>query len=114
MMPQYPMAPPQPPPVFEQPAAPPKKAQPAPQAKAPQKKKVQKAPEPVPEESFEETVPIELDMAPAQQRPASVFEEALREGVVKPPKSKTSKTARSASGVVTRDKEALARLLASF
>ena len=114
MMPQYPMAPPQPPPVLEQPAAPPKKTQPTQQAKAPQKKKVQKAPAPVPEESFVEAVPVELDVAPVQQRPANVFEEALREGVVKPPKAKTSKAARPTSGVVPRDKEALARLLASF
>ena len=114
MMPQYPMAPPQPPPVFEQPAAPPKKVQPTQQAKAPQKKKGQKAPEPMPEESFEETVSVELDVASVQQRPANVFEEALREGVVKPPKAKPSKAARSATGVVPRDKEALARLLASF
>jgi hypothetical protein len=49
-----------------------------------------------------------------QQRPVSVFEEALREGVVKPPKPKASKAIRSTTGVVTRDKEALARLLASF
>ncbi len=114
MMPQYPMAPPQQPPVFEQPAAPPKKAQPAQQAKAPPKKKVQKAPEPAPEEPFEDTVLIELEAEPVQQRPANVFEDALREGVVKPPKSKTSKAARPTAGVVTRDKEALARLLASF
>jgi hypothetical protein len=113
LMPQYPTAPPQPP-VFEQPAAPPKKAQPAQQVKAPPKKKVQKAPEPVREESFEESVPIELDVAPVQQRPLNVFEEALREGVVKPPKPKASKAVRSTAGVVTRDKEALARLLASF
>jgi hypothetical protein len=108
------MAPPQQPPVFEQPAAPPKKAQPAQLAKVPPKKKAQKAPEPVAEESFEETVPVEYEAAPVQQRPANVFEEALREGVVKPPKSKMSKTARPTAGVVTRDKEALARLLASF
>lgn len=114
MTPQYPMAPPQPPPVFEQPAAPPKKPQPAQQAKAPQKKKAQKAPEPEPEESFEETAPVELDAEPVQHRQANVFEDALREGVVKPPKTKMSKAARPASGFVTRDKEALARLLASF
>jgi len=113
VVPQYPASPPQPP-VFEQPAAPPRKAQPAQQAKAPQKKKPQRAPEPQPEESFEETVPIELDVEPVRQRANSVFEEALREGVVKPPKAKTAKAARSTTGVVSRDKEALARLLASF
>ena len=114
MMPQYPMAPPQQPPVFEQPVAPKKKAQPAQQAKALPKKKVQKAPEPGPEESFEDAVPIELEVAAVQKRPANVFEDALREGVVKAPKSKASKTVRPSAGVVTRDKEALARLLASF
>jgi hypothetical protein len=114
MMPQYPPAPPQQPPAFEQPAATPKKAQPAQQAKAPPKKNVQKAPEPVREESSEDSVPIELEVAPMQQRPVSVFEEALREGVVKPPKPKASKAIRPTTGVVTRDKEALARLLASF
>lgn len=114
MTPQYPPAPPQQPPVFEQPAAPPKKPQPAQQAKAPQKKKAQKAPEPETEESFEETAPVELDVEPLQHRQANVFEDALREGVVKPPKTKMSKAARPASGFVTRDKEALARLLASF
>lgn len=114
MMPQYPMAPPQQPPVFEQPAAPKKKTQPVQQAKALPKKKVQKAPEPGPEESFEDSVPMELVVETVQKRPANVFEDALREGVVKAPKSKASKTARPSAGVVTRDKEALARLLASF
>ena len=114
MMPQYPSTPPPQAPVLEQPSAPPKKAQPPLQAKAPTKKKVQKAPQPLQEESFEETAPIELEMEPAHQRPANVFEEALRAGVVKPPKTRTPKTTRTAAGVVTRDKEALARLLASF
>ena len=114
MMPPYPMAPPQPPPVYVPPAAPLKKAQPAQHAKAPAKKKAQKAPEPVHEELLAETVPVELEVEPVQQRPANVFEEALREGVVKSPKAKTSKAVRPAAGVVTRDKEALARLLASF
>ncbi len=112
--PQYPVAPHPQPPVFGQPAATPKKAPPAQQAKVPPKKKVQKAPEPVREESFEDTVPVEYEAAPVQQRPVNVFEEALREGVVKPPKPKASKAIRPTAGVVTRDKEALARLLASF
>ena len=45
---------------------------------------------------------------------SSVFEEAIRQGVMKPPKPKVQQAARSAAAVVTRDKEALARLLASF
>lgn len=114
MMPQYPMAPQQPPPIFEQPIAPPKKAQPAAQTKVPQKKKTQKALEPVHEESHEDTVPVELEVETVKQRPSNVYEEALRQGVVKPPKSTMTKAVRPATGVVTRDKEALARLLASF
>jgi hypothetical protein len=114
MIPQYPVAPQQPPPIIEQPIAPPKKAQPAAQAKVPPKKKAQKAPEPVHEELIEDAVPIELEIEPVQQRTSNVYEEALRQGVVKPPKSTMTKPARPAAGVVTRDKEALARLLASF
>jgi len=114
MTPQYPTAPLQQPPAYEQPAVPQKKMHPAQHARAPLKKIVQKAPELAPEESFEDTVPAELEVETVQQRPANVFEEALRGGVVKPPKSKTSKAARPTAGVVTRDKEALARLLASF
>ncbi len=115
--------PPQAPPQQPQPqtyappaAAPPKKAQPAPQPKAPAaKKKAQKpAPEPAPVEEFEESVPVEVEEAVVSRRPKNVFEEALKEGVVKPPKPKAVKTVRNASAVVSRDKEALARLLSSF
>jgi hypothetical protein len=113
--PVYPQTPPQPPPAHEPPAASQKKAPPAIQAKAPvTKKKVYKAaPHPPKAEEFEESVPVEMEEEPAPQRAPSVFEKALKEGIVKPPKPKTTKPAH-ATGVVTRDKEALARLLASF
>jgi hypothetical protein len=55
-----------------------------------------------------------METVSAPKRPPSVFEEALKEGVVKPPKPKAAKAARTAAGVVSRDKEALARLLSSF
>jgi hypothetical protein len=113
-----PYLPPQPPKQFPvPPAAPPqKKAAPATPLKAPAvKKKAQKPAAPPPRlEEREEEVPIETEMAPAPRRPSSLFEEALREGVVKPPRPKAAKAVRSATGVVARDKEALARLLASF
>ncbi|NTW65912.1 MAG: hypothetical protein HGB21_06315 [Nitrospirae bacterium] len=99
------------------PAAPPqRKTAPATPLKAPAvKKKDQKPAAPLPRlEEREEEVPVETEMAPAPRRPSSLFEEALREGVVKPPRPKAAKAVRSATGVVARDKEALARLLASF
>jgi heme-binding NEAT domain protein len=91
--------------------------QPEPQAKGPVRKKVQKAAPPkpaAPVEETEETVPVEYEVEAPKKRPPSLFEEALKEGVVKAPKQKASaKPVRSAGGI-TRDKEALARLLASF
>ncbi|MHB8844181.1 MAG: hypothetical protein ACYC7L_05470 [Nitrospirota bacterium] len=112
---QPPLAPPQPQ-ASVPPAAPQKKAPPAVQPKAPAvKKKVAKpAPPPPPVEEFNEPVPVEMEEVPALQRKPDVFEKALKEGVVKPPKPKAAAPARAAGGVVARDKEALARLLASF
>jgi hypothetical protein len=43
-----------------------------------------------------------------------LLEEAVKAGVVKAPNAKLKKDIRSANGIVSRDKEALARLLASF
>ena len=92
-----------------------KKPQPAAPPKAPvAKKKPVKPASPAPVEEFEEQVPVEMEAAPAPQRKPNVFEEALKEGVVKPPVPKAQKTVRSATGSVARDKEALARLLSSF
>lgn len=43
-----------------------------------------------------------------------ILQEAIKAGVVKPPKQSMKKEAQSAVGVVSRDREALARLLTSF
>jgi hypothetical protein len=98
------------------PPAAPQTAPPAAQAKpSVAKKKVHKtAPPPPPVEAFEESVPVEVEEEPAPQRTPSLFEKALKEGVVRPPKPKAATHTRSIGGVVARDKEALARLLASF
>jgi len=99
------------------PAAPQAKAAPAPQPKAPvlKKKTAKPAPAPPPPvEEYEEEVPVETESAPEPRRTPGVYEEALKEGVVRPPKQKTAKAARPAGGVVPRDREALARLLSSF
>lgn len=50
----------------------------------------------------------------APERRDDVISEAVKAGVVKPPKQSLKKEMQSASGAVSRDKEALARLLASF
>ncbi len=105
---QPPGYPPQPPDqrLRQQPPSPPKAAV---------KKKVpHQRPAPEPEVELEESREIDVQIEPARQRPRNVYEEAMKEGVVRPPKAKTARTARSASGQVSRDKEALARLLASF
>ncbi len=52
--------------------------------------------------------------APGQMLPNDVLGEAVRAGVVKAPKAKLKKAIRTATGAISRDKEALARLLASF
>lgn len=54
----------------------------------------------------EQTAPLQ----PAQ----NVLDEAVKAGIVKAPKAQLRKDIRSANGVVSRDKEALARLLSSF
>jgi hypothetical protein len=52
--------------------------------------------------------------APASKERLEIIQEAIKAGVVKPPKPSVKKDAQSATGVVSRDREALARLLASF
>ncbi len=51
---------------------------------------------------------------PSVPRVEDVLEQAVRAGVVKAPKAQLKNHIRSATGVVSREKEALARLLASF
>lgn len=110
-----PQAPPQQPQVYAQPAAPQKKTPPAGQSKVPLVKKKAQAQKvvPPPVEEFKEPAPVVIE-EPAPQRTPDVFEKALKEGVVKPLKPRAARPAPAAGGVVARDKEALARLLASF
>lgn len=98
---------------------PPKPSQkPAPPLRGPVKKKAvpQTAPaRPAPVARAAEALPDELEYDAPEARPRSLFEEAIKEGVVKPPRPKPAKPAvHGPNGVVSRDKEALARLLASF
>lgn len=48
------------------------------------------------------------------KRPEDVIQRAIKAGVVKAPKQELNKEIRSTNGIVSRDKEALARLLSSF
>ncbi len=100
----------------EAPTSPPPKpkAKPAaPQAKP--KKKVTASPARSIEENVEDELPVEVEYEQQEKRPRSVLEAAIKAGVVKPPKPKAARTGEhSPTGVVSRDKEALARLLASF
>lgn len=110
-----PQAPPRQPQVYAQPAAPQKRTPPAGQSKVPLVKKKAQAQKvvPPPVEEFKEPAPVVIE-EPAPQRTPDVFEKALKEGVVKPLKPRAARPAPAAGGVVARDKEALARLLASF
>jgi hypothetical protein len=88
-------------------AAAPKQARLAPAAKA-------AAPSPA---EREETVTIDHEEEIVSHKignPERLMEEAVRQGVVKPARPKTSQPVRRPARGVTRDKEALARLLASF
>ena len=79
------------------------------------------APEPPPQAPVKPRPPKRPATAPtktAQQvsakRPEDVIQRAIRAGVVKAPKSELDKEIRNTNGIVSRDKEALARLLSSF
>ncbi len=56
----------------------------------------------------------EADQAVPAERADDVLEKAVKAGIVKAPKAQLRKDIRGANGVVSRDKEALARLLSSF
>ncbi len=90
-----------------QPLQPPKK-KPAPARQAAQPKP-QKAEAPQAEPFVAET-----EQPITAARPDDVIQQAVKAGVVKAPKPKLKKDIRSTAGVVNRDLEALARLLASF
>jgi len=79
------------------------------------------APEPPPQPPVQPRPPERPASAPtktAQQvsakRPEDVIQRAIRAGVVKGSKPQLNKESRSTNGIVSRDKEALARLLSSF
>jgi len=87
-------------PAQVQPSSPsPRRAAPPAQEAAPPR-----APAPAPEPDHQETTVT----------PEVVFEEAVKAGVAKAPMAQLKKDVRSATGMVSREKEALARLLASF
>lgn len=65
-------------------------------------------------EQIKNEAPPEERSSAESVQPVDVLEEALKAGVVKAPKDKLKKDIRIASGLVSRDREALARLLASF
>ena len=52
--------------------------------------------------------------SPVFERTDDVLEEAVKAGVVKAPKTQLTKEIQASAGVVSRDKEALARLFSSF
>jgi len=79
------------------------------------------APEPSLQPSVQPIPPKQPAAAPtkaAQQvsakLPEDVIQRAIKAGVVKAPKAQLNKEIRSITGIVSRDKEALARLLSSF
>jgi hypothetical protein len=94
-------------PVQPGPVRPPASQQPPPQP-------VQKAA--APSKAPAQPVPYvpETDQPAPVQRVDEVLEEAVKAGVVKAPKAQLKKDIRSSTGVISREKEALARLLASF
>jgi hypothetical protein len=67
------------------------------------------------EKALEETLREETSAAqtPASKDRLEIIQESIKAGIVKPPKQ-VKKEKQSATGVVSREREALARLLASF
>jgi hypothetical protein len=69
----------------------------------------EKHPQPVPRAAARKSAAA----APLKQR-LDIMQKAINAGIVKPPKPSIKKEALAATGVVSRDREALARLLTSF
>jgi len=79
------------------------------------------APEPPPQPLVQPRPPKRPATSPTKtvqrvsaKRSEDVIQRAIKAGVVKAPKSQLNKEIRSTNGIVSRDKEALARLLSSF
>ncbi len=69
--------------------------------------------QPVPPATYAPQTPPVLPAAPPKGK-QEIMQKAIKAGVIKAPKQSIKKEAQSAVGVVSRDREALARLLTSF
>jgi len=113
--PQQPSAPEQPPPAAEAisapelPAAP--SVQPAPKAPAAAKEQPREAPV---AETIQQDVQAQAPPRAATKRRQEITQKEGTTGIETPPKQTAKKPSFSATGVVSRDREALARLLTSF
>jgi len=121
-----PVAVPQPGPQPPTPVTPQPQTQPPaqPQRQQPQKKAEKPAPvqQPAPQtqplttetQRTDVSPPSEAEPALATKRPDDVMTQAIKAGIVRPPQKQLRKELRSVTGVVSKDREALARLFASF
>ncbi len=105
-----PEAAPEPKPAAAEPAA---AAAAKPKAQSAPPKPAARKPAPAPQKS-EEPEQGPQQAAPAQQRPDDILRQAIKAGVVRPPKKDLNRDLRGVTGVVDKDMEALARLFASF
>lgn len=89
-------------------------AQPGPQTLPSQAvvKEQQQAPVPAPVQQNDQTKAAQL--AETARKQQEIMQKAIKEGIAKPPKQTAKKEAPSSAGLVSRDREALARLLTSF
>ncbi len=103
---------PAPPPVQEAAPVIPEPAVTAPEP--PAKARRQKAPRKNDEEEIQEVRETVAPLSSAERARLEILQSAIKAGIVKPPKPAMKKDMQSATGVVSRDREALARLLTSF
>jgi len=103
---------PEPPPVQEAAPAIPEPAVTAPEPQA--KARRQKAPKKQDEEETQEERETVAPLSSAERARLEILQSAIKAGIVKAPKPTMKKDIQSATGVVSRDREALARLLTSF
>ncbi len=98
--------------AYEQPTLETQKEQPAPihenHASLPKKAKQ------VADRTAEEEIPEKPIRSSSEKGKQEIMQKAIKAGIVKAPKPSLQREARAASGVVSRDREALARLLTSF
>jgi len=70
------------------------------------------APVPVPQP--QQAAPAENPLAAEARKREEIMQKAIKAGIAKPPKASKKREAPSATSVVSRDREAIARLLTSF